>query len=156
MTRGSTCKRGIKCVVANTHGVFHAKTKRRYTQLAQGNRITPQAPEEGRPGLLQGVQDLIAELVAKGYSIVYTDGSSKRPSHKDMRRTAGFGVFAAEDEQGPEVHFCGYVPTRHRQTNNGAEPWAVLEGLQGFWVPKWAILTDSQYVPLGATGRAQH
>ena len=50
-----------------------------------------------------------------------------------MRRAGGFGVFAAEDEQGPEVRF------------NGAELWAALEALQGFWVPKLAILTDSQY-----------
>ena len=116
----------------------------------------PKRPRQAGPGVLQGVPDLIAELVAKGYRIVYTDGSSKRPSHKDMRRAGGFGVFAAEDEQGPEVRFYGYVPTRHRQTNNGAELWAALEALQGFWVPKLAILTDSQYLQLGATGRAQH
>ena len=60
-------------------------------------------------------------MVARGYRIVYTDGSSKGPSLKDMRRAGGFGAFAAEDEQGPKVRFCGYVPTRHRQTNNGAE-----------------------------------
>ena len=73
-----------------------------------------------------------------------------------MRKAGGFGVFAAEDEQGPEVRFCGYVPTRHRQTNNGAELWAAPEALQGFWVPKLAILTDSKHLQLGATGRAQH
>ena len=106
--------------------------------------------------MLQGVQDLIAELVAEGYKILYTDGSSKRLSHKDMRRAGGFGVFATEDGQGPQVRFCGYVPTRHRQTNNRAELWAAVEALQGFWVPKLAILTDSQYLQLGATGRAQH
>ena len=78
------------------------------------------------------MQDLIADLVEKGYRIVYTDGSSKRLSHKDMRRAGGFGVFAAEDDQGPEVRFCGYVPTHHRQTNNGAELWAAVEALQGF------------------------
>ena len=116
----------------------------------------PKRPRQAGPGVLQGVQDLIAELVAKGYRIVYTDGSSKRLIHKDMRRAGGFGVFAAEDEQGPEVRFCGYVPTRHMQTNNGAELWAAVEALQGFWVPKLAILTDSQYLQLGATGRAQH
>ena len=116
----------------------------------------PKRPRQAGPGVLQGVQDLIAELVEKGYRIVYTDGSSKRLSHKDMRRAGGFGVFAAEDDQGPEVRFCGYVPTHHRQTNNGAELWAAVEALQGFWVPKLAILTDSQYLQLGATGRAQH
>ena len=116
----------------------------------------PKRPRQAGPGLLQGVQDLIAERVAKGYRIVYTDGSSKRLSHKDMRRARGFGVFATEDEQGPEVRFCGYVPTHHRQTNNGAQLWAALEALQGFWVPKLAILTDSPYLQLGATGRAQH
>ena len=79
--------------------------------------------------MLQGTQDLIAEPVAKGYRIVYTDGSSKRLSHKDMRRAGGFGVFAVEDEQGPEVRSYGYVPTRHRETNNGAELWAALEAL---------------------------
>ena len=113
-------------------------------------------PRQAGSGVLQGVQDLIAELVAKGYRIVYTDGSSKRLSHRDTRRAGGFGVLATEDEQGPEVRFCGYVPTRHRQTNNGAELWAALEALQGFWVPKLAILTNSQYLQLGATGRAQH
>ena len=46
----------------------------------------PKHPRQAGPGVLQGVQDLIAELVAKGYRIVYTDGSSKRLSHKDMRR----------------------------------------------------------------------
>ena len=81
----------------------------------------PKRPRQASPGVLQGVQDLIAELVAKGYRIVYTDGLSKRLGHKDMRRAGGFGVFAAEDDQRPEVRFCGYVPTRHRQTNNGAE-----------------------------------
>ena len=116
----------------------------------------PKRPRQAGPGVLQGVQDLIAELVAEGYRIVYTDGSSKRLSHKDMRRAGGFGVFATDDEQGPEVRFCGYVPTRHRQTNNGAELWAALEALQGFWVPKLAILTNSQYLQLGATGKAQH
>ena len=97
----------------------------------------PKRPRQAGPGVLQGVQDLIAELVAKGYRIVYTDRSSKRLSHKDMRRAGGFGVFAADNEQGLEVRFCGYVPTRHRQTNNGAELWAALEALQGFWVPNW-------------------
>ena len=62
-----------------------------------------------------------------------------------MHRAGGFGVFAAEDEQAPEVRFYAYVPC-HRQTNNGAELWAALEALQGFWVPKLAILTDSQYL----------
>ena len=100
------------------------------------------------------MQDLIAEPVAKVYMIVYTDGSSKRLSHRDMRRVGGFGVFAAEDEHGPEVRFCGYVPVCHRPTNNRAELLATLEALQGFWVPKLAILTDSQYLQLGATGRA--
>ena len=89
----------------------------------------PKRLRQAGPVVLQGVQDLIAELVAKGYMIVYTDGSSKRLSHKDMRRVGGFGVFATEDEQGPKVRFCGYVPTRHRQTNNGAELWAALEAL---------------------------
>ena len=116
----------------------------------------PKRPRQAGPGVLQGVQELIAELVEKGYRIVYTDGSSKRLGPKDMRRAGGFGVFAAEDDQGPEVRFCGYVPTHYRQTNNGAELWAAVEALQGFWVPKLAILTDSQYLQPGATGRAQH
>ena len=54
------------------------------------------------------------------------------------------------------MRFCSYVPTRHRQTINGPELWAALEALQGFCVPKLAILTDSQYLHLGANGRAQH
>ena len=50
MTKGSTCKRGVKCVPANTHGMFHARTERRHMQLARGIGITPQAPGVGRPG----------------------------------------------------------------------------------------------------------
>ena len=73
-----------------------------------------------------------------------------------MRTVGGFGVFAAENEGGPEVTFCGYVLTRHRQTNNGAELWAALEALQGFLVSKLAIVTESQYLQLRVTGRAQH
>ena len=116
----------------------------------------PKRPRQAGTGVLPGVHDLIAGLVAKGSRIVYTNGSSKRLGHKDMCRAGGFGVFAPEDEQGPEVRFCGYVPTRHRQTNNGAELWAALETLQGFWVPKLAILTDSQHLRSGAMGRAHN
>ena len=50
----------------------------------------PKRPRQAGPGVLQGVQELIAELVEKGYRRVYTDGSSKRLSHKDMRRAGGF------------------------------------------------------------------
>ena len=53
-TRGSTSKWGIECVVANTHGVLHARTQRRHTQLAPGNGITAKAPEAGRPGSASG------------------------------------------------------------------------------------------------------
>ena len=155
-TRGSTCKRGIKCVLQTHTECFTQERSAGTRNWHREAESRPKRPRQAGPGVLQGVQDLIAELVAKGYRIVYTDGSSKRLSHKDMRRAGGFGVFATEDEQGPEVHFCGYVPTRHRQTNNGAEFWAALEALQGFQVPKLAILTDSQYLQLGATGRAQH
>ena len=81
----------------------------------------PKRPRQAGPGVLQVVQDLIAELVEQGYKIVYTDGSSKKLNHRDMRRASGFGAFTIHDEQGPEVRVCGYVPTRHRQTNNGAE-----------------------------------
>ena len=99
---------------------------------------------------------IYGRLSLDGVNPMVVDGSSEGLGHKDMRRAGGFGVFAAEDEQGPEVRFCGYVPTHHRQTNNVAELWAAVEALQGFWVPKLAILTDSQYLQLGATGRAQH
>ena len=87
----------------------------------------PKRPRQAGPGVLQGVQETIVELVEKGYRMLYTDGPSKRLGHKDMRRAGGFGVFAAEDDQGPEVRFCGYVPTHYRQTNNGAELWAAVE-----------------------------
>ena len=55
--------------------------------------------------------------------------------------------------QGPQVRFSGYVPVRHRQTNNAAELWAELQALQGFWVPKLAILIDVKYLLLGAWGQ---
>ena len=80
----------------------------------------PKRPRHARPGVLQGVQDLIAELVAKGYRIVYTDGSSKRLSHRDTRRAGGFGVFATEDEQGPEVRFCGTDASQANKQQCGA------------------------------------
>ena len=139
-----------------THAECFTQDRNANTRNWQGEpEPHPKRPHAG-PGVLQGVQDLIAELVAKGCRIIYTDGSSKRLSHRGVRRAGGFGVFATEDEQGPEVRFCGYAPARHRQTNNGAELWAALEALHGFWVPKLAILTDSQYLELGANGRAQH
>ena len=73
-------------------------TQERTADKHSWNRETesrPKRPRQAGPGVLQGVQDLIADLVAKGYRIVYTDGSSKRLGHKDMRRAGGFGVFAA-------------------------------------------------------------
>ena len=60
-------------------------------------------------------------------------------------------MFEPHDDQGPEVRFSGYVPTKYMQTNIGSELWAALEVLQGFWVPKLAILTDSQYPQQGAS-----
>ena len=94
------------------HGGLNAWWQRHtecFTQERSANKHSWQTETESRPkrlrqagpGVLQGVQDLIAEMVAKGYRIVYTDGSSKRLGHKDMRRAGGFGVFAAEDDQGP-------------------------------------------------------
>ena len=140
-----------------THTECFTEDRNVHTRNWQGEAEQhPKSPRQAGPGVLQGVQDVIAQLVAKGYRIVYTNGSSKSLSHKDICRADGFGVYATEDEQGPDMRFCGYVPTRHTQTNNGVELWAALEALQGFWVPKLAILTDSKYVQLEATGRAQH
>ena len=105
----------------------------------------PKKPWLARPEVSRGVLELITEVGSPGWRLVYTDGWSKRlvPDSKD--RAGGFGVNAPEDEQGPEVCFCGYVLVKHRQTNNAAELWVALEALQGFWVPKLAVLTDSQY-----------
>ena len=55
-------------------------------------------------------------------------------------------MLAPDYDQGLEVRFSGYVPTKYRQTNNGSESWAALEALQGFWIPKLAILTAPQYL----------
>ena len=55
----------------------------------------------------------------------------------------------------PKSGFQG-IPTKYRQTNNGSELWAALEALQGFWVPKLAILMDSQCLRQGASGKAQN
>ena len=77
----------------------------------------PKRPRQAGPGVLQGVQDLIVELVAKGYRIVYTDGSSKRLSHKDMRRAGGFGVFAAEGRartRGALLRLCTNTPQANK------------------------------------------
>ena len=41
--------KGVKCVVANTYGVFHTRSERPHAQLARGSRSTPEAPEAGRP-----------------------------------------------------------------------------------------------------------
>ena len=61
-----------------------------------------------------------------------------------------------EHQRAGKVRFFGYVLIKHRQTNNGAKLWAPLEALQGFWVPILAILTDSQYLQQGASGKAQN
>ena len=61
---------------AGTH-TWHRETESR-----------PKRPRQAGPGVLQGVQHLIAELVAKGYRILYKDGSSKRLRHKGRWQVA--------------------------------------------------------------------
>ena len=75
----------------------------------------PKRQRQVGPRVLQGVQDLTAGLVAKGYRIVYTDGSSKILGHKDMRRAGVFGVWVPEDEQGRAVRFRGYAPQTNKK-----------------------------------------
>ena len=50
MKGGRQHKQGVKCVVANTYGVFHTRSEHHCTQLARGSGATPEAPEAGRPG----------------------------------------------------------------------------------------------------------
>ena len=82
------------------------------------------------------------------------DASSKRIKGTAKDRVGGFGVYAPDNENGSDERFSGHVPIKHRHTNNGAKLWAALEALQGFWVPKLVVLTDSQHLQLGANGRA--
>ena len=65
-------------------------------------------------------------------------------------------MFATNDDQGPEVRFSRYFPTKYKQTNHGSEWWATVEAVQGVWVPKLAIVTDSRYLQQGASGKAQN
>ena len=67
--------------MANTYRPFHNVNTRNWQGEAEPH---PKRPRQAGPGMLQDVQDLIAKLVAKGCRLVYTDGSSKRLSHKDM------------------------------------------------------------------------
>ena len=126
-------------MLANTYGVFHTRSEHQHAQLARGSITTPEAPEAGGPGSA-------ARCTRPDCGI-----GGERVQNCVHRR-----VLKRIEAHRPEVRFCGYVPTRHTQTNNGAELWAALEALQGFRVPKVAILTDSQNLQLRATGRAPH
>ena len=66
-----------------------------------------------------------------------------KESNRPPKIGKGVWVYAPDDGQGPEVGCFGYEPIKDTQTNNGVELWAALEALQGLWVPKLAILTDS-------------
>ena len=77
-TRGSTHKQGLS-VCWQTHAECFTQDRNMGTRNWLGEaEPPPKRPREAGPGVLQGVQDLIAELEAKGYIIVYTDGGPQR------------------------------------------------------------------------------
>ena len=131
-TRVNAHKHGVKCVVANTSGMFHTRSERGHAQLAWGSETTPEAPEAG-PAVLQGVQDLIAELVAKGYRIVYTDGSSKRLS-------AGRVASVYSRQKMTKDQNCVSAATSRRVTDKQITVQSFgqhLKRYRGFGYPSW-------------------
>ena len=87
--------------------------------------------------------------------MIYMDGSSKRITKTAKERVGGFGVFATimDRKSGSQGMF---QPSTYAQTYKGAELWEELEALHYFWVPKLAILTDSQHSQQGASGKAHN
>ena len=107
------------------------------------------------PEVLQHVQDLITELVKDGWRIVYTDGSPKK-NQKQQKKTerAGMGYLRQMTIKDPKSSCQGMFRPSTGKPAKGSQLWAAPEALQGFGVPKLAILTDSKYLPQGASGKA--
>ena len=90
----------------------------------------------------------IESLEDRGFTIVCTDGSSKKV--KGVGWVGGHGIFV---DSGTTL--IAYLPSGSRQTNDAAELPAVVKALQLLLRGKIAICTDSDYVFLGATGAAR-
>ena len=87
--------------------------------------------------------------------MAYTDGSSKKTHCQHIPRVGGVGVFVPASEHCQEVRLSAPLEGE-RKTNNAAELVAAITGLRLFdtILAKVCIVTDSQYVYWGATGKA--
>ena len=91
----------------------------------------------------------IDRLIAEGWSPVYSDGSST-PAQGRRLRVGGYGV-----SYGDERDFFAPLPTEEEQTNNRAELRAGLHALEhASRDTNTLLITDSQYLSLGISGRA--
>eukprot|EP00670_Eutreptiella_braarudii_P017476 CAMPEP_0174349448 /NCGR_PEP_ID=MMETSP0811_2-20130205/6181_1 /TAXON_ID=73025 ORGANISM="Eutreptiella gymnastica-like, Strain CCMP1594" /NCGR_SAMPLE_ID=MMETSP0811_2 /ASSEMBLY_ACC=CAM_ASM_000667 /LENGTH=305 /DNA_ID=CAMNT_0015476833 /DNA_START=215 /DNA_END=1132 /DNA_ORIENTATION=+ len=94
------------------------------------------------------LETILLETTAKGFILVFTDGSSEK--FEGVGRLGGYGVYS---DQG--VALSSHMPLEMKQTNNAAELMAALRALQMHPVGKIAICSDSEYVLLGVKGAAK-
>ena len=69
------------------------------------------------------METILLETTAKGFVLVFTDGSSEK--FKGVGRLGGYGVYS---DQG--VALSSHMPLEMKQTNNAAELMAALRALQ--------------------------
>ena len=83
-------------------------------------------------------------------------GLLRRHTADTSRMYGGRGVYVQASEHCLEVHLSAPLEGDERQTNNAVELVAAITGLRLFnTVPaKVCIVTDSEYVYLGAMGKA--
>ena len=78
------------------------------------------------------LETILLETTAKGFILVFTDGSSEK--FEGVGRLGGYGVYS---DQG--VALSSHMPLEMKQTNNAAELMAALRALQMHPVGKIAI-----------------
>ena len=107
-----------------------------------------EAKHKRKMDCLGSVVRTIANLEGQGYTIVFTDGSSKKFS--GVGWVGGFGVYSSS-----LISCSAPLPPEARQTINAAELAAAVKALQLLPGGKVAICTDSDYVFKGAKGAAK-
>ena len=91
----------------------------------------------------------LTDLIERGCTIVFIDGSSEKVSGVGF--VGGYGIYS----ENPHA-ISSHLPINIRQTNNAPEIFAAIHTLKlVFPTMKVAICTDSSLVYVGATGKAQ-
>ena len=91
----------------------------------------------------------------EGWRLVYVDESSKQPWKGSKHRAGGIGISSQADSASPVIRISELLPMKVRQTNSVAELWRGLQVLQRVPEQKLAVISDSEYLTMGAQGKVQ-